>query len=63
MPQTIKAQKSLWSLKNTDEQVDSVEAERHGTCGLQMSTTRKRPASDLIVETPAKVKSGKWSDA
>ena len=47
----------------TDQQMDAVEAERRGICGLQMSTTKKRPASDLIVETPAKVKAGKWSDA
>ena len=47
----------------TDQQINAVEAERHGICGLQMSTTKKRPASDLIVETPAKVKAGKWSDA
>jgi len=46
-----------------DEQIDAVEAERHGICGLQMSTTKKRPASDLIVGTPAKVKADKWSDA
>ena len=45
------------------QQMDAVEAERRGICGLQMSTTKKRPASDLIVETPAKVKAGKWSDA
>ena len=38
---------------NTDEQIDAVEAERRG---MLMSTTGKRPASDLIVETPAKVK-------
>ena len=48
---------------NADEQIDAVEAERRGICGLLMSTTGKRPASDLIVETPAKVKSGKWNDA
>ena len=47
----------------TDEQMDAVEAERRGICGLQMSTTQKRPASDLIVETPAKVKAGKWNNA
>ena len=47
----------------TDQKMDAVEAERRGICGLQMSTTKKRPASDLIVETPAKVKAGKWSDA
>jgi hypothetical protein len=47
----------------TDEQMDAVEAERRGICGLQMSTTQKRPVSDLIVETPAKVKAGKWNNA
>ena len=47
----------------TDQQMDAVEAEPRGICGLQMSTTKKRPASDLIVETPAKVKAGKRSDA
>jgi len=41
----------------------AVEAERRGIFGLQMSSTKKRPASDLIVETPAKVRAGKWDDA
>jgi len=47
----------------TDEQMDAVEAEPRGICALHMSTTQKRPASDLIVETPAKVKAGKWNNA
>ena len=42
----------------TDEQMDAVEAEPRGICALQMSTTQKRPASDLIVETPAQSESG-----
>ena len=40
---TVIAQK-IFKL-TTDEQMDAVEAERRGICGLQMSTTQKRPAS------------------
>jgi hypothetical protein len=58
---TVVAEKIL-KLTN-DEQLQAVQAERQGIFGLQMSTTRSWPASDLIVYTPAKVKAGKWNDA
>ena len=46
-----------------EHEVADKSSERRGICGLQMSTTQKRPAADLIVETPAKVKAGKWNNA
>ena len=58
---TVVAEK-IFKLTN-DEQLQAVQAERQGIFGLQMSTTRSWPASDLIVYTPAKVKAGKWNDA
>ena len=48
---------------NTDQQQQALQAERLGIADAQLSTTRKRPASDLVIETPAKVRAGKWSDA
>jgi len=58
---TVVAEKSS-SLTNS-EQLQAVEAERQGIFGLQTSTTRTWPASDLVVDTPAKAKAGKWNDA
>ena len=48
---------------NTDQQQQALQAERLGIADAQLSTTRKRPASDLVIETPAKVRAGKWTDA
>ena len=47
---------------NDEEQMEAVRAERQQIVGLEQNTTRKRPASDLVLETPAKVKAGKWND-
>ena len=46
-----------------DQQQQALQAERLGIADAQLSTTRKRPASDLVIETPAKVRATKWTDA
>ena len=57
---TVVAEK-IFKLTN-DEQLQAVQAERQGIFGLQMNTIQ---GSGLLrtVNTPAKVKAGKWNDA
>ena len=44
----------------SEEQVKAVMAERAGIAAVQMISSKKRHAVDLVVETPLKVKSAKW---
>ena len=46
-----------------DQQQQALQAERLGIADAQLSTTRKRPASDLVIETSAEVRATKWTDA
>ena len=42
----------IFKLTN-DQQQQAMQAERLGISDLQLSTTRRRPASDLVIEAPA----------
>ena len=44
----------------TEEQVQAVMAERASIAAVQMISSKKRHAVDLVEETPLKVKSAKW---
>ena len=57
---TVVAEK-IFKLAN-DQQQQTFQAERLGIADAQLSTTRKRPASDRVIETPTKVRAGKWTD-
>lgn len=46
---------------DTDQQREAVEVEREQILRLAHTETKKRPASELVRETPAKVKAGKWN--
>ena len=45
-----------------DQQQQALQAERLGISNLQLSTTRKQPASDLKLKRLG-VRAGKWADA
>eukprot|EP00435_Cladocopium_sp_Y103_P042208 s1010_g11.t1 len=55
---TVVAEK-LFKL-DTEEQLEAFQAEKELILALQHMETKKRPASDLVLETPNKVKAGKW---
>ena len=44
----------------SEEQVKAVMAERAGIAAVQMISSKKRHAVDLVEKTPLKVKSAKW---
>ena len=44
----------------SEEQVKAVMAERAGIAAVQMISSKKRHAVNLVEETPLKVKSAKW---
>ena len=57
---TLVAEK-IFKLTN-DQQQQALQAERLGISNLQLSTTRKQPASDLKLKRLG-VRAGKWADA